>query len=245
MAEAKAGLARCYAANLGGCKPPISSEHFISRGILEQIGPKIVIDGLPWSNRQVALPATSLGSNVLCKHHNSLLSDVDVEAAGMFRCIKNFHEGKRFDEIMLDGDKIERWTLKVLSGLLASGNTRRADGTSTKGFAPPPIWNRVLFGLDRMPADCGLHFFERAQGDGKEELAVTINSHAEDNRIYGISIQMMGLNLHLCLQKLVWERPEKCILRPRGFYFPNIDSMMKFSWSGGGTQTIISLGRPV
>jgi hypothetical protein len=242
MADAKAGLARCYAANLGGCKPPISSEHFISRGILEQIGPKIVIDGLPWASKQVALPATSLGSNVLCKHHNSLLSDVDVEAAAMFRCVKNFHDGKSFGEVVLDGDKIERWTLKVLSGLLASGNTRRADGTSTKGTAPPVHWNRVLFGHDRMPADRGLHFFERAQGDGKE-LAVTINSHAEDNRIYGITIQMLGLNLHLCLQKLVWERPEKCILRPRGFYFPKIDSTMKFSWSGGGTQATIVLGK--
>jgi len=244
MAETKAGLARCYAANLGGCRPPISSEHFISRAILEQIGPKIVIDGLPWSNRQVALPATSLGSNVLCKHHNSLLSDVDVEAASMFRYVKNFREGRSFGEIVLDGDKIERWTLKVLSGLLASGNMRRADGSSTKGFVPPVNWNRVLFGLDRMPADRGLHFFERPQGDAKE-LAVTINSHAADNRIYGITIQMLGLNLHLCLQKLVWERPEKCILRPRGFYFPNIASTMKFSWSGSGTQATIVLAKVV
>jgi hypothetical protein len=244
MADAKAGLARCYAANLGGCKPPISSEHFISRGILEQIGPKILIDGLPWAGKQVALPATSLGSNVLCKHHNSLLSDVDVEAASMFRCAKDVREGKRFGEILLDGDKIERWSLKVLSGLLASGNTRRADGTSTKGFAPPANWNRVLFGQVPMPADCGLHFFEQPQSDGKQELAVTINSHAEDNRIYGITVQMMGLNLHLCLQKLVWERPEKCILRPRAIYFPTIGSTMRFSWADGGTQTIISLGRP-
>ena len=37
----------CYASTLGDCRGPVSREHYISKSLLEEIGKKILIRGLP------------------------------------------------------------------------------------------------------------------------------------------------------------------------------------------------------
>src|SRR5271165_20405 len=83
---------RCYAASSGDCEGSISSEHYISAKILEQLGTPLTVGGLSWSAKPVALSVKALVSNVLCRHHNSLLSTLDDGAIALFNGLKEFHQ---------------------------------------------------------------------------------------------------------------------------------------------------------
>jgi len=91
-----------------------------------------------------------------------------------------------------------------------------------------------------MPSECGLHFFERPSGESCENsLDITINTDQKTRLIYGIRIEMLGMNLHLCMRKLIWQRPEFCMYRPSGFCFEDIHSWILFSWSSQCSSKVI------
>jgi hypothetical protein len=148
----------CYAAALDECSEKLTREHYISEAILRRLaGPsrKLRPENFPHAMPE-ALPPDAFTARVLCKKHNEQLSELDTEAGRLFDAIASLHEGSAAQVVIVSGEMIERWMLKVLCGVISSGNTRAPNsGTRVKG-QPPSQWLRILFGRQQLPSDAGL-----------------------------------------------------------------------------------------
>lgn len=192
----------CYAKHLGGCTQK-SREHFISRSILEIIGP-FTIQGFPWLRPGEIgnASARSLTASVLCEHHNSSLSTIDSEAAKLFTHLKLL-DSKSTPErlecvapvLSIDGVKLEKWLLKTLCGTMASGNFR-IDG-KTFGKTPPSEYLvNLLFSNEPWKDGVGLYaeFAGRTRvyafrGVGYDPVTARSGTHSA---IAGIDVQFWG-----------------------------------------------------
>jgi hypothetical protein len=121
--------AKCYAKHLGGCNGK-SAEHYISRSILKVIGP-FKVSGFPWlkQGETKVVSENALTATVLCECHNNTLSDFDSEAMRLINFLKQIDEKETEAELAkipqkmyIDGLKLEKWLLKTLCAIMASGN---------------------------------------------------------------------------------------------------------------------------
>jgi hypothetical protein len=64
----------------------------------------------------------------------------------------------------VDGERLERWLLKVLCGGLFSGAFRIGPDTTMKGIDPPIEWLQILFGQARFTERQGLYYIAPAPG---------------------------------------------------------------------------------
>jgi hypothetical protein len=130
---------------------------------MEKLGP-MTLGGVPWLDAPKSIPSSALTAHILCKTHNEGLSVLDAEALRLFQWLAPIEgDGVALSEqINLDGRLFERWLLKVLCGLLASGNLRfsnaRVVGT------PGVDWLEVLYALAPMQPGCGVY-----QWTGRDE----------------------------------------------------------------------------
>src|SRR4026208_2176624 len=73
--------AGCWAADLGDCGGKLSGEHLVSASLWT--GPAVPASGGPWGEpREIGI--SSLTAKILCQHHNSRLSEVDVAGSQAF-----------------------------------------------------------------------------------------------------------------------------------------------------------------
>lgn len=114
---------KCWAELLGGCADGQSQEHYISKGLY---GGMVKAIGLPWAKgEEVNLPIDSLKANILCEHHNNMLSPVDGEAIRFRKAVADamvaimspntVSAGTTYTT--LDGEKIIRWLCKTICNL--------------------------------------------------------------------------------------------------------------------------------
>lgn len=157
---------RCYAAKLGDCSAKISREHYISRTVLARLAVDGLVDltGLPWQEGRTIgpLPPTAFTGKILCQAQNERLSPLDEAGKAFLEAFDRAHEhlnnvkGVGDAVVRVDGPAIERWLLKMLSGLVASGNAAKND-KAFLALNPPLDLLRILFGLDVFPHDWGLY----------------------------------------------------------------------------------------
>lgn len=181
---------QCYARGLADCSERITGEHFVSKSVLRIIseaGPLKMVRA-PWLPRgeEKAVSLATLPSKVLCKRHNEALSGLDQLAERFF----NFLMGEKSDQeiLMINGDEIERWMLKVLCGYVASGNSP----VQSRSWAPPELWLHILFGIESIPPGLGLWF---VKGDFKRihhAVGLWAVPGEEANSITGIWFQISG-----------------------------------------------------
>ncbi|HWG18978.1 MAG TPA: hypothetical protein VG225_00525 [Terracidiphilus sp.] len=115
---------KCWAASLGDCSGGISREHLVSQSLFPT--GSVVVQGLHWcKDEPKPVGIESLTSKILCRKHNSDLSDVDsaakrtfdtfVESMRLLDARRNLHlrryTMKRFT---INGLLLERWFLKTL-----------------------------------------------------------------------------------------------------------------------------------
>jgi hypothetical protein len=139
----------CYASDLGDCAGGISREHYFSKAMTGAIPAKeFNMGGFPWQKpgEFSSLTSDALTAKVLCRKHNEALSPLDAVAGSFFRTVYASTRGGIQDLIPLDelcfefdGRVIERWLLKVLCGVLASGNH------SGSNRSVPRAWIEVLY----------------------------------------------------------------------------------------------------
>lgn len=162
---------RCYAASRGDCSTKISGEHAISANMLEQFGSDGMIDlgGLAFldGDERRQFPIATLGSNVLCVTHNSALSPLDSAGGDVVRHFVGVHKTLRtikrrrpIADAVFDGVQFERWLLKCLCGLVASGLAESRASTN-RSWRPPEQWLRILFGEEAFPDGWGLYMLGR------------------------------------------------------------------------------------
>lgn len=241
---------RCYAATIGECDGGLTREHYISKSILEQLG-RFSVTGLPWqSARPVA--ASAMTAWMLCKRHNEELSPLDTAASRLFSIIASVQAEQRTGEHEIDGDLIERWSLKALYGMLTSGNALRHDGVSVKSV---PIAEGlaedgrkrilpIIFAREPMPSAWGLHVSLSPRARLDHQFAIVPNTHPsgpEQGRVYAVTVQMMGLYLTTALTSVksdherIWYRPQVL----------DLDGMatLRLSWAGESTAEAVNLFR--
>lgn len=150
----------CYAHGLDDCVQEITREHYISKTLLERL-PEFEADGLAWLPEKKMLKAKALQSWVLCRRHNNALSPLDDNITKLYDLMRRWQDRKVVGELVLDGEDLERWAIKVMFGLFASGSSRivGTDGEAVPRTTPIPRRHlRVLFGETAIPKGAGFHY---------------------------------------------------------------------------------------
>lgn len=147
---------RCYACSLNDCESKVTKEHFVSQSVLKIVSTiegRILLSGSPWLGQNEVKPVNTSGlaANILCSRHNTSLSPLDSIGRKFFDFIMGKDVQSEF--LMVNGDEIERWMLKVLCGGLSSGFF----GPEHKGWQPPDEWLQILFGSGIVPDGSGLY----------------------------------------------------------------------------------------
>lgn len=122
-----------------------------------------------------AVGTSAMTANILCSHHNSLLSPLDETLAALQRWQVAMGRPDAERELRLDGPRLERAILKLFLGTLASGWGAAAPSRDPLGLDVV----RSVFGAVPVPMGCGLsighHTWNRRQRS--IEVAVsTLNS---------------------------------------------------------------------
>jgi hypothetical protein len=157
---------RCFLHGLGVCGGGWSREHFLSLSLLDLIAPdrsSLEVLGLSWLERDTfkSIGKSSLVARVLCKRHNELLSTLDDSALAFVRAISladsNLRSETSSDSLhAVSGRALERWCLKLLLGMLASG---QLSARSSARLKPVESCRSLLVEPDKhWPPGWGLYF---------------------------------------------------------------------------------------
>jgi hypothetical protein len=135
-------MSRCWANSLGGCDA-MSGEHIFSSAIFKAgCSCPIVIEGVQRIKQGVPTHGAEK-ANILCRHHNSLLSPLDATAGKIAQFQASANE--EFFELF------ERWLLKTVINVAAAG------WTGPKKWRPSPDIVRSIFGHAEVPRKMGLY----------------------------------------------------------------------------------------
>lgn len=202
--------AKCYAAGLGNCSREISGEHYVSHGFLRQFSVSGIIPsiaGLTFLGDETkSLPTDSLRSNILCKRHNEVLSGFDDVGSRFFSAIdridaayiQNFRDANN-ESYLFNGHDIERWMLKTLCGLGASGVASSATAP-IRGWKPNPAWLSMLFLNQALPCGWGLycHNLHGSKASIIKRFQYNVLSHPGDG-VYGLMMTLNGKKFLLAM----------------------------------------------
>ena len=165
-ANGQTGARSCWAAVLGDCDQKLSREHVVSRCLFEFN--EIVVQGFPWClNEPKSIGLSNLVAKILCKKHNSNLSELDSVALTAFNAFRqsihlNNVRGRmkkpsawNVKIFRIDGPRFERWFLKTLINLSFGkewpiGTGSHPDGTATDELV------EAAFGLRELGHGAGL-----------------------------------------------------------------------------------------
>jgi hypothetical protein len=233
---------------LGSCKGGISAEHLISKSIilLLKVDGDFSVSGLPWipEGETKIIGPGSLTAKCLCEKHNSSLSPLDTAAFKFFAtvksCLDREADGLRF---IVSGHDIERWLLKTLKAMAASGNLSHGRERLSGAFANDVQVLDMLDDPGHWPDGAGLYCVMSA-GDLTEnhdrfQLVPFTNPRGELN---GLGANIMGLTFVLMLEPpILSESPmlAKAVFRPSQIIvtYPAITNWIAISWADGKVRT--------
>ena len=164
------------------------------------------VSGLPWvpPDTRVSASTRSMTASVLCERHNSLLSEFDFEASRLMSHLQLLDSAATANELMaapeefvIDGVKLEKWLIKALCGILASGNFL-IDGESFGKVAPPPYFVDLLFDAKPWKPGIGLYFehgsdrLNAMHGVGYSIVVARAPTGGKHVEVAGIDFQLWG-----------------------------------------------------
>lgn len=231
----------CYADQDGTCEGGLSAEHYISRALLDALGDELVVEGLPWlqpgEQRRVGLKA--LTARILCQGHNSGLSACDEAAARFLRILRDFDRRFREDDtnqerLHIRGMDLERWLLKLICGLVASGNAVVQGQRIARNLNP--LWVDVLFERVPWPPAWELRIGHQL-GDliHSYDAVRTRLLSTPGQDIQGVEVVVAGVTLMLGLGKMEGEwasRPSRLVFRNAA-----VEKTVELGWLGGPPLT--------
>jgi hypothetical protein len=131
---------------------------------LRLIGEPITAGGFPWLGGQKrTVGINSLTAKILCDQHNSTLSGLDEVGIRFFDSLRRPNHPETHKRAIVvpritlfRGEMIELWMLKILCGLIASGNATDENGKRID-VPLPEVWLRILFERQPMPLGWGIY----------------------------------------------------------------------------------------
>lgn len=202
--------ARCWAASLGGCSDKISGEHIVTRGTFTE--DSVRVKGLSWcADEFKTIGLRSFVKKVLCRHHNSLLSQVDDAAIEFRKTLCSFVDISTerdklpaqpwpLKSLPVDGSKLERWCLKTLITIAIDGGIPIGDGGAVAGTVPENLVE-IAFGLRQFEGSHAGWYWMGSVGEdirfAEEVEIVTFTNPA--GRISGARFRYWGFGMLLLL----------------------------------------------
>jgi hypothetical protein len=156
----------CWAASLGDCDGKISREHLVSQALFPS--GKITVQGLHWcKDEPKTVGLASLTGKILCRRHNSELSELDTAVQRTFEA---FEEAMRLFEVRsklrsrhwtvkrfnVNGALLERWFLKTLINLSYESRWIIGEGKHLVG-CPNEELVKIAFGRAAFQEKAGLY----------------------------------------------------------------------------------------
>lgn len=129
----------------------MSGEHVFSNSIFKAgCSCPLIIEGVK-RIRQGEPTRGAEKSNILCRHHNSLLSPLDetVGQIAIFQAEANEKDYK--GSLIVEGELLERWLLKTVINSAAAG------WLAPVKWQPSPSIAKAIFGLEPIPERIGLY----------------------------------------------------------------------------------------
>jgi len=205
---------KCWAAPEGPCRDGQSGEHLVSEGLFQ--GKTAFVSGLHWLTEPLQeVPLTALRANILCRHHNSILSPVDsggIAALELFREVERLQDlraslkPKRVWDVVswrLDGLLFERWCMKTVVNFVVALEKSTVWWTGAPHSTPPASLVLSIFGQEPVSPPFGLYFSLHPDRPLPEADGVGIKPIVADRtRIVGASFSFLSLEL------LIWLSPE-------------------------------------
>lgn len=188
---------KCWASVLGDCDS-ISREHLVSKCLFKD---SVQIQGYSWlpKGEIKTIGINSLVSNVLCKKHNSMTSDLDTASLDSWllarehsrlinlrRKIKSTHW--KNVSFTIDGLLLERWCLKVMTNMFYSKSIKLI-----QGWVPPDDLVHIIFGSKPLSQEAGLGFFTTVGDKYRISDSISFNPVFSNQNPIGSIIDFRGI----------------------------------------------------
>lgn len=208
MDGTKGGIDDCWAGSLGNCGGGISREHLVSQCVFPD--QSIVVKGLDWClNEPKELRIEALTAKILCKDHNSALSELDSEAGRAFDSIREFARSKTerektpyinwaFKQLTINSRKLERWCLKTLLNFSFGRNLIIGPGSHNPGSVPAELV-RIAFGLEQFSNGRGIYTAYRQNETFKLDDHFNYIAKAHESHLVMGLFRLCGFRFYLNL----------------------------------------------
>lgn len=152
---------KCWAATCGGCGEGPSREHLLSECLFPE--GVVHVSGFDWCKGETkSIGVNGLARQILCKAHNSALSEIDSEAKKAVALFQRFAPPSSTDPLgdnNVDGHKFERWLLKTAINLSYGGSLHIGAGMSESILGlPSPYLIDVALGRTQFTHLMGAYF---------------------------------------------------------------------------------------
>ncbi len=142
-------MGRCWANSLGGCDT-MSGEHIFSDALFTRpCSCPMVTDGVKRIRRGEPTPNAEK-ANILCRHHNSTLTELDQLAGKIANFQARANDEHFEDTLYVEGELLERWLLKTVVNVAAAG------WAAPRKWHPSPEIVAAIFGHTPVPNGVGL-----------------------------------------------------------------------------------------
>jgi hypothetical protein len=201
----------CWAYSLGNCGGGISREHYVSKCLFPD--QSIFVKGLDWCLEEPKeVRIESLTAKILCRHHNTALSELDSAAGLAFNSMRDFVNTKTKRDRMpyvnwalmqftIDGPKLERWCLKTLLNFSFNRQLIIGAGAHQAGSVPA-ILARIAFGLEEFAEGRGLYTAFRQGETFKNEHRVDYTAKAQGPNLMMGMFGLYGFRFYLNLRPI-------------------------------------------
>lgn len=246
---------KCYLRDLNSCSDKITGEHYVSHAALRVLAEqKIDVSGFPWmkNGESKVLSFESLTANCLCAAHNSALSPLDEVAGRFFAAVKECGTDDRppNKHFLFSGYDLERWFLKTLAGLNASGNLAIQKERLTYGFHENINLGALLEHPSAWTKAAGLYL------SGQKGQIIQRRDHfhmaplttIDENKLVGFTTNLQGFDFAL----LAMEPPTKAPVtgaayRPGGieFGYKNAKHVIDITWGDSSEHAKLTVEEDV
>jgi len=198
-------MKKCWAHSLGGCDG-ISGEHIFSNAIFKAgcSCPVLVAGVMRIKSGDPTRGAEK--SNILCRHHNSLLSPLDETIGQVAHFQANANDEKFNDSLIIEGELLERWLLKTVVNISAAG------WMGPDKLRPSTEIVRAIYGLAPIPPQLGLYSVDGLDPNHRPSGGVSFSPifyHTNVGKaLVGAYVTIHGMTLFASFNSALVERLE-------------------------------------
>ncbi len=206
--QSGSSLDGCWAAPLGNCGGGISHEHYVSKSVFPD--QSIFVRGLDWClNEPKEFRIETLTAKILCKDHNSALSEIDSEAGRAFNAIREFarttterekmpYVNWALKQLSIDSRKLERWCLKTMLNFSFGRSLIIGPGSHQPGSIPAELV-RVAFGLAEFTSGRGIYTAYKLNETFRFDDHFCYVAKAQESHLVMGSFRLCGFRFYLNL----------------------------------------------